>query len=297
VPKAPSDRTWKRGPRHIIPAIAAWNQVVRHGQSEVGVRGALRSARLIDVQAYRDGHLAPRGRVLVCLIGGVGPQTLRPALEKRLGGIASTAKGLPPATSKPGTPRQRSATWDLGATHYIETYAIPGSDYKDYAAIYLTAMLLNQSLFMDQTLKPRTGTVFCGADLTTPEQGYFYVSASLKPGADAAEVARQVRRHLAGFKQPQAQARVAMVAAALSGQMSAPADLAAVMRHRPAHATEAIVLGNLGLQWGLLEFQHGQALPALAKALAGVSAGDVASVVDRYLSASRRDTLTLVPKG
>ena len=56
-------------------------------------------------------------------------------------------------------------------------------------------------------------------------------------------------------------------------------------------------VGNVGLQWGLLEFQYGKSLPALAKGVAGVKAPDVAGVVRNYLADAKRSTLTLVPKG
>lgn len=278
-------------------AVAAWNQVVRHGQRDVAVCGALRSARLGDVQAYRDRHLVPLRRAVVCAVGGVKPETLKPALDKRLGGITSAAAALPAATAKPQGPRQRSATWDLPAAHYIETYPIPKSDHKDYPALHVAAMLLRQGLFMDPAMKAKTGLALCGADLATPEQWYFFVNASLKPGADAAAVTRQVAGHIAGLARPEAAGRIAMLAAALSKQMSAPMDIGAAMRHKPAHVTEAMITGNVGLQWGLLEFQHGGDLPALAKGVSGVSAGDVAAVVKRYLSEGRRSTLKLVPKG
>ena len=277
-------------------AFAAWNQVFRHGQREVAVLGDIQSARLGDLQQYRDRHLVLLDRVLVCVIGGIEPGTLKPALQRRLGGIKSIARTLPAATSAPPRSKRQAAAWDLDATHYIETYPIPKPDHKDYAAVRVAAALLGQVLFTDPAIKQSTGMVLCGADLITPEGAYFYVSASVRPGADVEKVRRQIERQLGRLKQPDSKVRTSMVAAALSRQASAPTDPAAAMRYKPAHLTEAMMLANIGLQWGLLEFQYGKTLPALGRALSGVSAADVASVARKYLSSGKRSTVILTPR-
>lgn len=277
-------------------ATAAWCQVARHGRSDVAVRGDLQSARLGDVQAYRDRHLAPLDRVVVCVIGGIEPDTLKPALQERLGGITSAAKALPAATARPAAAKRRDATWDLDVTHYVETYPIVPRDHKDYPAITVAAAMLRQSLFKDTELRESAGLVLCGTDLVTPEQAYLHVSAPLKPGADAAKVARLIERHVGRLRRRGNELQIPMLAAALSRQMSAPPDLAVAMRHKPAQVTAALIVANVALQWGLLEFQFGEALPALAKAVGRVSAANVASVAERYLSSDRRATLILTPR-
>lgn len=277
-------------------AIAAWNQVFRHGQVKVAIRGDLQSAQLSDLQGYRDRHLVQPNRVLLCVIGGLEPETLKPALEERLGSIASTAKRLPAAKPKPEPAQQLAATWDLNVTHYIETYAIPKPDHEDYPALYVAAMLLNQYFFMDQKIKPWTGMVLCGLDLITPAQTYLYVSAPLKPGADIDKVRSQIKYQLDKLKQTETNFQVSMMASNVSKQMSAPPDITMAMRYKPANVTEAMIVGNIGLQWGLLEFQYGDTLPHLAKALARVSASDIASVAEKYLSKTKRGTLILTPK-
>jgi hypothetical protein len=90
--------------------------------------------------------------------------------------------------------------------------------------------------------------------------------------------------------------RVAMVAAGLSQQMRAPVDVRLVLKLRPARIHDDIMLGNVGLQWGLLEFQYGDTLSAVAGGLSKVSASDVVSVATRYLSEDRRNSLLLTPR-
>ena len=87
-----------------------------------------------------------------------------------------------------------------------------------------------------------------------------------------------------------------MAAPSLSMQLSSPLDIEMIKQHKQAGISEAMMLGNLGLQWGLLEYQYGETLPQLASALANVSAEDVADVVNRYLTEDERTTLVLTPR-
>lgn len=60
--------------------------------------------------------------------------------------------------------------------------------------------------------------------------------------------------------------------------------------------TETMMLGTIGLWWGMLEYRYGETLPQLASAFANVSADDVADVVNRYLTEDARMTLLLTPR-
>lgn len=277
-------------------AMAAWNQVFRHGETDVAMRGAIESAELSELQAYRNRHLVHADRVLLCIIGGIEPEALQSAMEEQLGQIKLTANTLPSATT-PAVEKNRKATWDVNVTHYMETYAIPNATHENYPAFFVANVLLNQSLMMDSELKQLTGSIFCGVDLITPEQTYLFVTAALKPDSDIEKVKQRIGQLINQLKQPENNWQVAMTAPALSMQFSAPMDIEMVMQqHKPTGVTETMMLGNLGLQWGLLEYQHGDALPKFASALADVSAADVADVVNRYLTEDRRMTLVLTPQ-
>ena len=56
------------------------------------------------------------------------------------------------------------------------------------------------------------------------------------------------------------------------------------------------MLLQLGVRWGTIEYQFGGNLSQLASAFADVSAVDVASVVNRYLTEEQRMTLVLTPR-
>ena len=277
-------------------AYAAWNQVFRHGETDISMRGDVQSAQLSELQAYRDQHLIQAYRVLLCVIGNIDPDTLKDTMEQQLGVINLTQKTLPQPTALPEIAKDQNATWDINVTHYMETYAIPNAKDKDYPALYIASALLSLAFTQDMELKELTGGVFCNLDLITPERTYLQINASLKPGADTEKVKQRVRQLINRLKQPENSAQVAMAALSFSTQFSAPLDIKMVMQQQPVGVSETMVLGNIGLQWGMREYQHGDALSQLARAFANVSAADVANVANRYLTEDRRMTLVLTPQ-
>ena len=277
-------------------ASAAWNQVFRHGETAVSMRDDVRSAQLSELQEYRDQHLVQAGRVLLCVIGGVKAETLQPVMEEQLGTINLTAKTLPPATATPAAVKDRTATWDIDVTHYMETYAIPRPENEDYPALYIANALLNLVLMQDTELKEVIGFVHCSVDLGTPEQTYLQISASLKPDTDVEKVKQRIGLLINRLKHPENNAQVAMAAPSLSMQFSSPLDIEMVKHQIPAGTSMTMALGNIGVWWGMLEYQYGDILPQLASAFAKVSAGDVADVVNQYLTEDARMTLVLTPR-
>ena len=277
-------------------AYAAWNQVFRHGETDIEMRSGVQSAQLNELQAYRDLHLVQSDRVLLCVIGSIDADTLKDTMEKQLGVINLTEKGLPHPTAHPEIAKDQRATWDINVTHYMETYAIPHSEGKDYPALYIASTLLSLAFVQDTQLKELTGGAFCNLDLITPEGTYLQINASLKPGTDIEAVKQRIKLLIKQLKQPENNAQVAMAAPFFARQFSAPLDVKRVMQQQPVGVSETMVLGNIGLQWGMREYQHGDTLSQLANAFAGVTAADVASVVNRYLTEDRRMTLLLTPR-
>ncbi len=277
-------------------AFAAWNQVFRHGETAVSMRDDVQSAQLRELQEYRDLHLVQADRVLLCVIGGVKAETLQPVMEEQLGSINLTAKTLPPATATSETAKDQVTTWDINVTHYMETYTIPNVENRDYPALYMASLLLRIACMQDAQLKELIGHVYCGVDLITPEQIYLYVSASLKSDIDIEAVKQRIGQLINRLKQPANNAQVPMYAQALSMELGSPPDMTVVMQQKPVGMTETMMLGNIGLQWGMLEYQYGDALPQFASALANISAADVVDVVNRYLTEDERMTLVLTPR-
>ena len=277
-------------------AHAAWNQVFRHGETEIAMRGNIQSAQLDELQEYRDLHLVQADRVLLCVIGGVEPETLQPAMEEQLGTISLTAKTFPQRTVSPDITKDQNATWDVNTTHYMETYAIPNVGNRDYPALYVASVLLRVACMQDPQLKALTGHVFSGVDLITPEQVYLYVSASLKPDTDIEKVKERIRQLINQLKQPANNAQVPMYTQYLSMELGSSPDITMLMQQKPAGVTETMMLLQLGLAWGMLDYQYGDTLSQLAGAFADVSAADVADIGNRYLTEDERMTLVLTPR-
>ena len=277
-------------------AFAAWNQVFRHGETDVSMRGDVQSAKLSELQEYSNLHLVQADRVLLCVIGGVDPETLKGTMEKQLGSIKLTAKTFPNSTASPDIAKDQNATWDVNVTHYMETYAIPRPENEDYPALYVASVLLRLACMQDAQLKELTGCVFCGVDLITPEQIYLYISASLKPNTDILKVKQRIQELMNPLKQPENNIQVSLFAQSLSMELSTPPDITMLMQQKPAGVSETMILGNIGLQWGLFEYQYSDALPKFASELANVSPADVADIVKRYLTEAERITLVLTPR-
>ena len=277
-------------------ADVAWNQVFRHGETDIAVRENIESAQLSELQEYRDKHLVQADRVFLCVIGGIDPETLKETMEKQLGTINLSAKTFPQPAVRPEMAKDQNATWDINVTHYMETYPIPRPENRDYPALYIASLLWRLACMQDAQLKALTGYIYCGVDLVTPEQVYLYVSASLKPGADIEKVKQRIGQLMHPLKQPENNTQGPMIAQGLSMELSAPPDLKTLMQHKPKNVPENLMFLQLGVSWGTMEYQYGDTLPKFASRLADVSAADVASVVNGYLTEDRRMTLLLTPR-
>ena len=277
-------------------AQVAWNQVFRHGETDITIRDDIKSAQLNELQEYRDSHLIQADRVLLCVIGGVDPETLKDTMEKQLGTISLTKKTLPEPTVPPEIAKDQNATWDINVTHYMETYPIPRPESEDYPALHVASVLLRLACIQDTQLKEWTGGIFCGVDLVTPEQVYLYITTSLKPDADIEKVKQRVRQLMNPLKEAANNTQVPMIAQSIFTELSAPPDIATLMQHKPENMPENLMLLQLGVSWGTIEYQYGNTLSQLTTASADVSATDVASVVNRYLTEDHRMTLILTPQ-
>ncbi len=283
-------------------AVVAWNQVIRHGLTDVSVKEPLRKAKLADVEAYRDQHLVDPKRVVLCFIGGVSPSKLRPAVVKYFGKIASKAKELPAATHPPPKQKALSATWDLKAVHYLEAFPIPKVDHADYAPLYVASFLL-RSHFNDSELRKHTGAVLCDIDLSTPERTYFQVSASVRPEVSIETVRKEIRRRIEAMSEGATAAQVLIlpiqvpiVAMNLANQLLKPQDVDQALRFKSPRITEQMIVGNIGLQWGLIEYRYGTKRAKLANAVQKVTVSRVRSVVKKYLSEKNRYSLIIRPR-
>ena len=98
------------------------------------------------------------------------------------------------------------------------------------------------------------------------------------------------------LKQPANNAQVPMYTQYLAMELGSSPDITMLMQQKPAGVTETMMLLQLGLAWGMLDYQYGDTLSQLAGAFADVSAADVADISNRYLTEDERMTLVLTPR-
>jgi hypothetical protein len=160
----------------------------------------------------------------------------------------------------------------------------------------VAAQWLNMQLASDQELKPQAGMAFAGADLATPEGDFFFVSVSLRTGAEVEAVRRiiskQVGHLAAGTKEiPEA----ALIGRQLAATFTEVPDPQVLKAQAPAGMSLAMLEGNLGLQAGMREHRYGSHGPRLAQQLLEVSSHNVQQVARAYLSPGAAVICTLRP--
>lgn len=274
-------------------AVSAWAQGYRHGRKHAGLKADVTEAALKDIQQYRDQHLVVLEKIVVCVVGGVDARSIEPVIGKRLGTIQSNAKTAPVVKLYP---ENRKMTWDLNARHLLLTWPIPAVADEHYPALMVAGHWLMMKFFSDAELKKHTGMVLAGADLTTPEGNFFYVSASLKPDASFDDVTRQIERHLQSLSSDRAVlAEAIMIGQQLSYQLTTPPDPAMYKAQAP-NVSEAMIEGNIGLQWAMQDFRYGEHRAGLAKELAAVTAEKIHQAAAKYLAKERRSVCSIEPK-
>jgi RNA polymerase sigma factor (sigma-70 family) len=246
-------------------AMAAWSQGYRHDQEHAAIRGDIAKATITEIQKYRDERLVVLSNTLVCVVGGIEPAKALEAFAAKLSGIRSEGQPVAPVKVRPGS---REMTWDLDARHLVLTWPIPAIDHDDFPPLLVAAQWLNMQFFADQELKKLTGMVFAGADLTTPESNYFFVSASLRSDASFDAVYEKVEGHLQQLTSGKGNlSLIPMIGKQFAASLTTLPDPAGMKGQLPADMTPAMLEMNIGLQWGLNEFRYGAQKSSLAKRL------------------------------
>jgi predicted Zn-dependent peptidase len=263
-------------------AVAAWAHASRHSNSHVAIKGDVLRANLEEVQRYRDSQLFVPRQTTVCVVGGVDAQAVLAEVRNQLGKLTSPAR-LPTAMDNVRTGRLE-VTWDLDARHLLLTWPLPDFGDPDFAPLMAASQWLTMQYFNDSELKKLIGQTFAGADLVTPEGNYFFVSASLRPGAAFADVEKALRRPLSKLSDTQIDSfRLGMLGRQLSSSLTVVGDPALMMRQMPSGMTAAMVEGNIGLAFGMNVHRYGADREKLARNLAKASGAAVRGAMGRYL--------------
>jgi peptidase M16-like protein len=289
---AECDYTVKHFATHKF-ALAAWAQGYRHDQSRAAMKGDVTRAALTGIQQHRDERLAVLSNTVVCLVGGLEPTTLLSAAAERLTTVKSSAKMAAPVKTHPGN---REMNWDLDARHLVLTWPIPAANHADYPPLLIAAQWLNMQFFADPELKKLTGMVFAGADLTTPEGNFFFISASLRHDASFDSVREKIDQHLQQLTSGKGnRSLIPMIVKQVAESLTTLPDPAAMKGQLPPGMTMALLEMNVGLQWGMNEFRYGAQKVSLAKRLGTTGAPQVAEAARTHLAATKASTIHLGP--
>lgn len=274
-------------------AVAAWSHGFRHGAKHVALKGDVTKAALADVQRLRDERLAVSNEVTVCIVSGLDAKAVFAEAEKQLGDLRLHA-ALSPALKAVST--NLDLTWDLDARHLLMTWPIPDFRQPDTAALMVAAQWLNMQLASDSDLKRQVGMAFAGADLTTPEGNFFFVSASLRPGADAEAVRKAILKQVERLATSAGESsQAALIGRQLAASLTEIPDPQTIKAQAPPGMSLAMLEGNLGLQAGMHEHRYGAHRKLLAQQLADVSPRKVQETSRTLLSLDKSAVCTIRP--
>lgn len=275
-------------------AIAAWNQVHRHGRSEVSLRDAVKEARLEEVEAYRRAHLGDPARILLVGLSAGDPASFRRAVEESLGFLQPGPRPLPQAASRAPGEKNLEVSWDLPVRHHLEYVRAPASGEPGHAALQLYAQRIRYLATMTPTLLRITHFVACDLDLRSPEGTHFSLSASLKKGASFEEVERELEALRQRAARPDA--TIPFLARNLALSLERPADLDRVLASPPAGVEPRLLAANLALQFGMQVYRHGEHRAKLARELREVDGKAMREAVEKHLEPGKWRRLHLVPR-
>lgn len=275
-------------------ATAAWNQVSRHGRTDVKVKGDILGADKAALEAYRDKHLVITGETMVCIVGGVEPREVLAAAGESLGAIKSTAKPPAAAQVKPG---HRDATWDLDATHVLLTWPTPGSDANpsEHAALMTLARLIWMQTTQDPEISAAMGMVLAGSDMRCPESTYFFVSAGVhaEKNIDAEKLlAQRVEATLAELKTLQP-----TMVTQLATQLATELDIIdpAVMAAQAPNIDSKLVEAQIALVWASGDYRLDARRDAVVSALRTMTLPRLQQAAAKYLTPQRMTSVRLSP--
>ncbi|MDG2148173.1 MAG: hypothetical protein P8N09_01480 [Planctomycetota bacterium] len=285
--------TSARGATHKW-ALAAWNQIVRHGTSHVGVHGDVANVSVEDARRYLTRRLrSGPGALFVA----VGPLSVDEISEKIRVGLEALP-GVPWAVSAPSVEKEailaqqdRVATWDVDARHYMEWYPVPSQTPLDRVLADALAMLINVKIQQLASLRQKGVTALAQADLVTPEGRWLLISASLPPGMPVADLQADLGEIIESTRSGQ---EAALVVRQLRMQLTEDADFAAIReslgneRARWIEAQQMIFMLYAQLNMGL---SRGE----LVAAYEDLDAASMLSFSDMVLTNSRRSTLLIEP--
>ncbi|MCL4211198.1 MAG: insulinase family protein [Phycisphaeraceae bacterium] len=272
-------------------AIAAWNQIIRHGLDHAAVHGDVAGASVESVMGAARARLPIDQSVLIATIGPAEPDAVRAAMQEMLGGLPV---GMPDASrKKAAAPRLEgdvTATWDLPTRHVLIWWRLPDASPATRAAA--TALFMDAQMRL-QTLKvggEKPGVVLIHPVVNTPEGSCFIVNLRLAPGIDPAAARNEVVQAM-NSGNPEMALRLGRMNAMNWGP--AP-DFAASRRNLQGRMRD-LLEGQWLLTRSMEEFNWGMPAEAIAGSLRELTAESIRPVAER-LRGAPTGSLVLEPR-
>jgi hypothetical protein len=214
-----------RGYTHKF-ALAAWNQIVRHGRAHAAVHGDIQRASFDDAREYATRYLPLDERVMVATVGPVDIDEVFAVIRAKLAEMPARRIAPPPAS----VPVDRmtashEGTWDLPVTHVMRWWPLPeGEEARAIGLIF--QFTLHQRL---QGLRRHVRHALPHAIVPTPEGDLLMVNISLTEQGDPEAVLKWLDEMMMRITEGEL----------LMPQMSAHARrLAVQLRHPPDFAEQ-----------------------------------------------------------
>lgn len=271
-------------------AVAAWNQVIRHGLDHAAVHGDIAAADINEFTTFVRDALPIDATVLIATVGPADPEAVMALIRSRFGttpSVESRRGGPQPAAD--ALARHSSATWDLPTNHVLVWWLLPDRSRATRAAGYATGLalqirLMNQPVVKDQRLASQTIGF-----LDLPEGPVLLINTVIPVDLDPQEAIDTIKRRAAAFgnKMQGVQGLARMTAL----QWKTIPDFAAARKQAPPQWRD-LVEAQWFLQRAATEYSWSAPMEDIARALETIDAAAI-EALGTLLGAEPTGTLIL----
>ena len=170
-------------------ALAAWNQVVRHGAPHASVHGDVANATVEAVQQYAADKVPFDDSMTIASIGPAPVEEVRAEIQRLLGTAERKTIALQSAEREGGiVGKSFRATWDFPTRHAKWFWKLPDREPTTLAAAAIVGQAIHTFFFTDPKLRGAIRQVGVNPAVRVPEGTYLIVDCCLPDGGKAEEV-------------------------------------------------------------------------------------------------------------
>lgn len=282
-------------------ALAAWNQVVRHGQSHASIRGDVRAATPQRLAEFVDSRLGDLSDLQLVCAGPAAPLELQAFLAKeleQLGGNPSAASAQDTPINPARSPRlqsQTNATWDLPVRQYMEWIPVPGASGAQKVSAKLFAQLATLAFMQSGDPALMSGKALAQSDMITSEGRFILFSVSLREDEEPAEVQASLHKALAKALSPRGMT-LELFLMQMRMQAGAAPDFEAIRSQLQGRGRADLIEAQFALQLALERNELGLDADALDAARRAVGPAQLETLAKLCAPGAQRASLLLETK-